>query len=184
MPSEGFRGDFPAASLKRRRLALLRAVVSRFRGDFPAASLKPIRREGLCDRLVGFRGDFPAASLKHSDDPSRDNALGAIPRGLPRGLIEAGPSRNNCKRSPTRFRGDFPAASLKLSIRHRRHHRRSRFRGDFPAASLKHVAAELAELLTGVIPRGLPRGLIEASAPPPPKTSDTGDSAGTSPRPH
>ena len=65
-----------------------------------------------------------------------------IPRGLPRGLIEA------LRRCPARRAGV------------------AGFRGDFPAASLKHAQGECVYLPEGGIPRGLPRGLIEARPPP------------------
>ena len=60
-----------------------------------------------------------------------------IPRGLPRGLIEA----------------PAPTAPAPLPLR---------FRGDFPAASLKQIQRSERALSRRPIPRGLPRGLIEA----------------------
>ena len=155
-----------------------------FRGDFPAASLKlyPSSREAL--RSPGFRGDFPAASLKHpvpqldvpqpgpiprglprglieaSSMRSRRWLTGGIPRGLPRGLIEASTSRSDgggTKTIPRGLpRGLIEASSMPLA----RLLILGRFRGDFPAASLKHY---------GVI--------CEMSV-------FRYDSAGTSPRPH
>ena len=136
--------------------------------------------------LRGFRGDFPAASLKRMCPRARLGAAGLIPRGLPRGLIEANTDVLTLSRLRFRFRGDFPAASLKLTIKLSTETIGIRFRGDFPAASLKRwcrdagiqsrcrfrgdfPAASLKLAPTAPtrpdflgIPRGLPRGLIEA----------------------
>ena len=107
-----FRGVFPAASLKPKRgpipirpqRALIEAVAAKtnvvFRGVFPAASLKrPVRGYGLGaaslppSSTAVFRGVFPAASLKrrpalYSVDVLQEAR--SFPRGIPRGLIEAG----------------------------------------------------------------------------------------------
>ena len=64
-------------------------------------------------QAVRFRGDFPAASLKRSSTAYVPFASWSIPRGLPRGLIEAWTRRFRLSMAG-RFRGDFPAASLKL----------------------------------------------------------------------
>ena len=61
----GFRGDFPAASLKRQSDDREYRSGRRFRGDFPAASLKLAVPCNAVLNRGGFRGDFPAASLKH-----------------------------------------------------------------------------------------------------------------------
>ena len=86
--------------------------VYRFRGDFPAASLKQVKRQKSSFQPRGFRGDFPAASLKQQGQPARRHSQQPIPRGLPRGLIEADGSGGRPRKGAARFRGDFPAASL------------------------------------------------------------------------
>ena len=65
-----------------------------------------------------------------------------------------------------RFRGDFPAASLKLSDAAQRVEQASPdSAGTSPRPPLKHAQGECVYLPEGGIPRGLPRGLIEATAP-------------------
>ena len=112
-----------------------------FRGVFPAASLK--RGAGLVPgRIAGlvFRGVFPAASLKRRSHGGRPAAAPRFPRGIPRGLIEAGRGRGRSLTTLGVFRGVFPAASLKRpQWTATRGPSRRVFRGVFPAASLKHL---------------------------------------------
>ena len=150
-----FRGVFPAASLKQHRAFLGSMPLPRrhvFRGVFPAASLK--RRVILFGdastrgRCV-FRGVFPAASLKRRSEASlvRASLRRRFPRGIPRGLIEARgliSGRQAVDEAWHVFRGVFPAASLKQ-----------------PGVSIRSVVHRLGTS-TG-FPRGIPRGLIEAS---------------------
>ena len=72
-----------------------------------------------------FRGVFPAASLKqairhHAVAPCDSPSL-RFPRGIPRGLIEAGAAREYDVNLTVVFRGVFPAASLKRSAPPRDH---------------------------------------------------------------
>ena len=123
------------------------------------------------DRPFVFRGVFPAASLKRSGQnakmPTTYNCR--FPRGIPRGLIEATSPRVDRR---SRIVSDGYV-----------------FRGVFPAASLKHqhlaVRNACGAVARGGFPRGIPRGLIEASLSPLEQCKlSRWFSAGYSPRPH
>ena len=132
-----------------------------------------------------FRGVFPAASLKRGYGAQGDGDGGRFPRGIPRGLIEARWQRGRGRRRRRVFRGVFPAASLKLEkLGFDSGRVRDVFRGVFPAASLKLIQLKKGCRPTPCFPRGIPRGLIEATAPGGSTRVIRTFSAGYSPRPH
>ena len=171
----GFRGTYPAASLKRagravrshpheglprdvprglieasRRARCPTSDVRGFRGTYPAASLKQLRMHHQTNIAGGFRGTYPAASLKRHDGPvARVQGPRGLPRDVPRGLIEAKEWERSGGAQAARLQRDVPRGLIEAS-RPRRRPRAARrgFRGT------------------------LPRGLIEASS-----ASDSGASS-------
>ena len=92
----------------------------RFRGDFPAASLKPSTPPTLSTfQKIAIPRGLPRGLIEASVNAMSivGGSLRLIPRGLPRGLIEAAaPADSHRRQLDSDSRGDFPAASLKPAV--------------------------------------------------------------------
>ena len=110
-----------------------------------------------------FRGVFPAASLKPEDPDNINPRSGSFPRGIPRGLIEAGRTHAGENITMSGFPRGIPRGLIEAATIGASDTMNSEvFRGVFPAASLKPSLGFDTQAGRPGFPRGIPRGLIEA----------------------